>query len=122
MDTGAGQIEVVNAVLAELRKTQHVKPTVFTDSELAFVSERDAEGVAVYRESLQKALVGQAVQSIPHEQIIGKLDEAGKTFHILLLKTKLTIPYTSVFVQLDCGYWNGPAEERLRAAIKAAGR
>ena len=27
---------------------------------------------------------------LPHEQIIGKLDEAGKTFKVLLIKTPLT--------------------------------
>ncbi len=50
------------------------------------------------------------------EELIGKLDEAGKTFHVLLLKTNLCLPYTSVFLQLDCAYWNADAEKRLRAA------
>ena len=51
------------------------------------------------------------------QEIISKLDEAGKTFHILVLKTSLTIPYTSVFVRLECGYWGADAEKRLRAAM-----
>ena len=52
------------------------------------------------------------------EQIIAKLDEAGKTFKILIIKTPLTIPYTSVFFQLGCGYWNPIAEKALRDAMK----
>jgi len=32
----------------------------------------------------------------------------------LLLKTKLTLPYTSVFFRLDCGYWTDEAETQLR--------
>jgi hypothetical protein len=35
----------------------------------------------------------------------------------LIIKTELTIPYTSVFFELECGYWNAEAEERLRAGI-----
>jgi hypothetical protein len=35
----------------------------------------------------------------------------------LIVKTDMTIPYTSVFFELDCGYWNAGAEERLRQAI-----
>jgi hypothetical protein len=32
----------------------------------------------------------------------------------------MLIPYTSVFFELDCGYWNAEAEERLREAIMKA--
>jgi aspartate/tyrosine/aromatic aminotransferase len=107
---------------------------VFTDAELKLVPESDAKGVTVYREALGK-LLGTAesgtaksstaapekieAQSLPHEEIISKLDEAGKTFHILVLKTTLTIPYTSVFIRLDCGYWSADAEKRLREAMAA---
>jgi hypothetical protein len=41
-------------------------------------------------------------------------------FRILIIKTELTIPYTSVFLELDCGYWDGEAEKQLREAILAA--
>ena len=63
---------------------------------------------------------GAALQCQPHEQIIGKLDEAGKTFKVLLIKTPLTKPYTSVFFQLECGYWNAESEKQLRNAMKEA--
>jgi len=56
--------------------------------------------------------------SLPHEQIISKLDEAGKTFHILVLKTRMTIPYTSVFLRLDCGYWSDDQEKHLREKMQ----
>jgi hypothetical protein len=32
----------------------------------------------------------------------------------------MTIPYTSVFFELDCGYWNADAEQRLRQLIEAS--
>jgi hypothetical protein len=57
---------------------------------------------------------------VPHEELIGKLDEAAKTFRVLILKTNLTLPYTSVFLELDCGYWDAGSEERLRQAIRPA--
>ncbi len=116
----AGQIEVVKGVIAELAKTQHVKPTIYTDAEMKFVAEKNAPGIGEYRDALGKILTNQPVQVLPHEQIIGKLDEAGKTFKVLLIKTPLTKPYTSVFFQLECGYWNAESEAALRAAMKAA--
>ena len=117
VDTDADQLEVVRAVLAQLAKAKHVRPVIFTDAELKLVPESDAQGVTAYREALAKLLGKSEAQSLPHEEIISKLDDAGKTFHILVLKTRLTIPYTSVFIRLECGYWSADAEKRLRAAM-----
>ena len=119
IETGADQVEIVQAVLEAIGKSRHVRPVIFTDAELKAVPESDAAGVTAYRESLSKLLErieGGKVeaQALPHEQIISKLDEAGKTFHILVLKSTMTIPYTSVFIRLDCGYWTEEQEKRLR--------
>ena len=114
VETNAEQLDVVRAVLDELGKSKHVRPVIFTDAELKMVPEGDAVGVTAYRQALDTLLRGRAVQSLPHEEIIGKLDEAGETFHVLVLKTRMTIPYTSVFLRLDCGYWSDEQERRLR--------
>ena len=124
VDTGADQIDVVEAVLDSIGKSRHVRPVIFTDAELKAVPESDAAGVTAYRESLSKLVAGidggkVEAQVLPHEQIISKLDEAGKTFHILVLKSTMTIPYTSVFIRLDCGYWTEEQEKRLRERMGA---
>lgn len=31
--------------------------------------------------------------------------------------TNMTLPYTSVFLQLDCAYWKREAEQQLRARM-----
>lgn len=114
----ADQIEVVKGVISELAKTKHVKPTIYTDAEMKFVSETNAPGISAYRDGLAKVLKNQPAQVLPHEQIIAKLDEAGKTFKVLIIKTPLTKPYTSVFFQLECGYWNAESEKQLREAMQ----
>jgi len=120
IETNTSQLDVVRTVLDQLSKAKHVRPVIFTDAELKVVPEADAAGVAAYREALSSLLGKTDVQSLPHEEIISKLDEAGKTFHVLVLKTNMTIPYTSVFIRLECGYWSAEAEKRLRE--KMAGR
>jgi len=115
--TDADQIDVLKGVLTALDGMKHVRPIVFTDAELSHVPEEDAPGIAAYRKELAALLGDRPVQVIPHEKIIAKLDEAGATFRVLILKTNLTLPYTSVFLQLDCGYWNADAEKRLRNPI-----
>ena len=114
IETNSDHLEVLQTVLNELGKAKHVRPVIFTDAELKAVPESDAPGVTAYRETLKKALAGNEPQTLLHEQIISKLDEAGKMFHILVLKTNLTIPYTSVFFRLDCGYWTDEQEKHLR--------
>jgi L-fucose mutarotase/ribose pyranase (RbsD/FucU family) len=110
--TGAKQLDAVRDVLAALDRVKHVQPVVHLDSELERVPGTLAQGVEAYRASLGKLLQGRRVDRMPHGQLIAKLDEAGKTFRVLIFKTDLTIPYTSVFLELDCGYW-GPEQERL---------
>jgi D-ribose pyranose/furanose isomerase RbsD len=119
IETNDDQLEVVKTVLDQIGKAKHVRSVIFTDAELKLVPESDAKGVTAYRDALTNIMGKTEVQALPHEEIISKLDEAGKTFHILVLKTNLTIPYTSVFIRLECGYWGADAEKRLRAAMAA---
>jgi L-fucose mutarotase/ribose pyranase (RbsD/FucU family) len=120
--TGADQIEVVRTVLDLLAKTKHVKPVVFLDSELPHIDDPDAPGIDRYRARLKKELRGQEVRSLPHAKLLGRVDAVGQRFQVLVLKTNLTLPYTSVFLELGCGYWSDEAEARLRKAIKKAGK
>jgi hypothetical protein len=122
LETNASQLDVVQAVLDTINHSIHVRPDIFMDAELPFLSDSDAPGVSAYRSQIAGLLDPHKIQSLPHEKIIAHIDEAGKTFHILVLKTNMTIPYTSVFIQLNCRYWSDDAEARLRAKMKGAPR
>jgi len=116
----ADQITVLGKVIALLGECKHIKPTIYTDQELNFVSETDASGVGAYRGQLEQLLRGQDVRILPHDEIIFKLDRVGQMFRVLLIKTSLCIPYTSVFCELECGYWNDEAEKRLRTSMRTS--
>jgi len=111
---GEEQIHAVRKVLDAIAACKHIRANVYVDQELKFVGEADAPGVTAYRQQLNALLKGPSVKQLPHEQIIQKLDQSAQVFRILIVKTNMTIPYTSVFFELDCGYWNAGAEERLR--------
>lgn len=116
--SGAGHVEVLKTVLDAVNQAKHIRPLIYLDAELPHLSEEHAPGIGSLRTELGSALGGNEFQSLPHEEIIARLDEAGKLFNVLLLKTSLTLPYTSVFLQLDCGYWSEEAERALRGALK----
>jgi hypothetical protein len=40
---------------------------------------------------------------------------------VLIIKTELTIPYTTVFFELGCAYWPGDAEDRMRKTMATSG-
>lgn len=114
---GADQIRVLRKVVGAIAASKHIRANVYLDDELQFVPELDAPGVADYKRELELLLADSIVNRLPHEQIIHKLDQCALVFRVLILKTPFTIPYSSVFFELDCGYWSRDAEQRLREAI-----
>jgi L-fucose mutarotase/ribose pyranase (RbsD/FucU family) len=88
----ADHLEVVEAVLKAVGQSKHVRPIVYTDTELKYVSEKDAPGITAYRQRLTRVLGNRPVSVLPHEQIISRLDEAGKLFRVLIIKTDLAVP------------------------------
>jgi hypothetical protein len=119
IETDASQLEVIRHVLGAIDRTIHVRPVISMDAELRFVPEQDAPGVAAYRAEINDLLRGYPIESIAHDRVISNIEEASKHFNILVLKTNMTIPYTSVFIRLDCKYWSADAEKRMRDKMAA---
>lgn len=119
IETNTDQMQVIRQVLGAIDNSIHVRPIVYMDAELPYVPEKDAPGATAYREGIKTVFAGQKITSLPHEQIIAKVDEVGKTFHIVILKTTMTVPYTSVFLQLNCKYWSDDAEAQMRKGMSA---
>jgi L-fucose mutarotase/ribose pyranase (RbsD/FucU family) len=114
----APPLQVIRRVLDKVNACRHVDATVYTDQELEYVAESDAPGVFQYRQHLSALLTAATVRHLLHEQIIARLDESARLFRVLIIKTELAIPYTSVFLELGCGYWTSSAEQRLHAALE----
>jgi hypothetical protein len=121
IETNESQLGVVRFVLGAINSSIQVRPDIYMDAELPFVQDDDAPGASAYRREIGDLLRNYGVQSLPHEKIIANVDETSKIFHVLVLKTTMTVPYTSVFIRLDCKYWSADAEKRLRAKMSAAG-
>jgi hypothetical protein len=110
--------EVLKYALEQIDAQPHVRGVVLTDTELAFVTEQGAPGIDAYRTELQALLAGADASTEPHEDIIARLDEDAKLFNVLLLKSEMRLPYTSVFIRLDCGYWTAESEAAMRATME----
>lgn len=117
--TGEDHLKVLDEVLAQIASAPHVRPVIMVDRELDFIAEEDAPGIENYRSALRRRLGNMEVSSMLHEDIIREMASASDLYRVLILKSDMTLPYTSVFIELDCGYWDAGSESRLREAMQA---
>jgi len=114
ISTGEQLPIVLQEVLGSISNSTHVKPIVFNDLEFNYITEDLSPGVSDLKKSILASLKGYEVQTILHNDVFAKLDSASKLFSVVVLKTESTIPYSSVFIQLDCAYWDSNRELKLR--------
>ena len=111
--------EVVAKVKGMIDGADHVFAHLYRDKELEFITEEMVPGIEAFK-SQMNGICGSDAKSVMHEDLIAKLDEAGKLFNVVIIKTPLTIPYTTTFFELDCNYWDAERAAKLDAAIKGA--
>ncbi|MBN1518325.1 hypothetical protein JXA32_17320 [Candidatus Sumerlaeota bacterium] len=115
--TGETHLAVIEETLSVLQQCPHIRPHIMLDEELDLIQEADAPGIDAHRRELNRLLGDYPLETHPHNGLIEQVDAAARLFEILLLKTTITLPYTSIFLQLKCGYWSDAQEAKLRNAI-----
>lgn len=113
INTNATVPEVASYTVEQLNKGTHVSPVLYLDKELSFVP-----GTQGYRDTLQQIFKGQSVQTLLHDSVFAKMDKTAGLFKVVVLKTNTTVAYSSVFINLDCKYWNAAKEQQLREDMK----
>lgn len=118
INTGEQLPEVLQYVMGNISASTHVKPIVFTDLEFAQISEDLSPGVDSLKKSIEVSLKNYPQNTLLHNDVFAKLDSASSLFEVLVLKTESTIPYSSIFIQLDCAYWSAEKEQKLRSKMQ----
>lgn len=101
-------------VLGALDKSTHVKPIIYRDKELAYITEEQVAGIETFRTQAAGILDGRELNTLLHDEVFSLLDKSSSLFRVLVIKTNCTLPYSSVFLQLDCAYWGSEDEKILR--------
>jgi hypothetical protein len=110
--TNEAYMSILDFVYREIEKAPHIKAAIYQDKELLYLNEKYATGIDALREQM-KTLLGDCRTFAPHEDLINRLDEVSRKFNIVILKSNLTVPYTSTFFELDCNYWDSEKEEKI---------
>ncbi len=107
---------VLRTVMSELAASPHVFPHVYRDSEQLRLDEKLCQGITAYRAEVDAALgAGADMKDVDHEKLILRLDEVSRLYRVVIIKSGLTIPYTSLFFELDCRYWDAAREAEIRS-------
>jgi hypothetical protein len=110
--TNEDYMAILDFVYKEIEKAPHIKATVYQDKELLYLNEKDASGIDALRGQM-KTLFGDNRTFVLHEELINRLDDVSRKFNVVILKSNLTIPFTSTFFELDCRYWDGTKELKI---------
>lgn len=110
--------EALDYVLRTLEQTESVKPQVYVTRELRSVENDFAPGIEDLRKRLQNSLHGHETTELDQQSLLTLLEDANRSFDVLVIRTPTALPYSSVFLELQPGYWDVDSETRLRQKIE----
>lgn len=109
--------EAVDYVLNSLETTQHVRPRVYLPREQRSVENDFAPGIDEMRKKIRASLHGHESTELEQQSLLTLLEDASRSFDVLVIRTHTALPYSSVFLELQPGYWDADSESRLRDRI-----
>lgn len=109
--------EVIDYVLKSLEQNQYLRPELYVTREMRSLENDFAPGIDYTRERIRESLHGHETTEIDQQSIITLLESANKSYDVLVIRTTTALPYTSVFIDLQPGYWDAQSEDRLRQRI-----
>ena len=110
--------EAVDYVLNALERTENLRPRVYLTRELRSVENDFAPGIDTFRERILGSLHGHEVTELEQRSLLTLLEDANRSYDVLVVRTQTALPYTSVFLELQPGYWDSDSETRLRDTIE----
>ena len=118
VNASVGVSEALDYVLNSLEQTENVRPQIYVTRELRSVENDFAPGVDEYRKNVKSSLHGHETTELEQQSLLSLLEDANRSFDVLVIRTPTALPYTSVFLELQPGYWDVDSETRLRERIE----
>ncbi len=116
--TPVSTTEALDGVLQSIDSHSHVRPRIHLTREAGAVIEHDTPGIDDYRKKLNQVLNERDTLTLTNNTLNLLITDARKNYRILVIKTTTSLPYTSVFLELESGYWDGVSETALRKRLK----
>ncbi len=114
----ADAASTLREVLSTLAAEGALTPRLWLCSELEVVPENRAPGIRRYRNTLRRLISRHLHYEVTDRIISLQLAQAAQTYRILYIKTNTALPYSTVAIELDSGYWDSDAEAELRERME----
>lgn len=111
---------VLDFVLDTLGDSQGVGATAWLSAELERIPDRDAPEIGRLHKDLCRALNAAKVEIkvAAEEEITKKVAADSAAYRTIVIRTTTPKPYSSVYLSLNCKYWDAAREKRLRDALR----
>jgi D-ribose pyranose/furanose isomerase RbsD len=110
--------EAVDFVLQSMEQTEHVRPRIYLPREMRSVENDYAPGVDELRKQIINSLHAHETTELDHQALLTLLEDANRSFDVLVIRTNTALPYSSVFMELQPGYWDSDSEQHLREKMQ----
>lgn len=118
VNASVGIPETLDYVLNTLEQTENVRPQIYLTRELRSVENDFAPGIDELSKRIKSALHGHEATELDQQSLLTLLEDANRSFDVLVIRTSTALPYSSVFIELQPGYWDVDSETRLRDRIE----
>lgn len=110
--------EVLQQVFNSMESHGHVQPKIYLSTESKALSESETPGITDFRRARDETLRGREARYLANDALELLLLDAESKYRVLVIKTNSLIPYSSVFMELENGYWDAESESALRKRMK----
>ncbi|MGB0776135.1 MAG: hypothetical protein ACPGUY_09830 [Akkermansiaceae bacterium] len=110
--------EVLDAVERVIEEKHHVKPRIYTTTEIDKVPYDYAPGIKAHRKDVTAALHGREPIRLDNAMLMSMIKNTSRSYRVLVIKTRTALPYSSVFFELGSGYWDAESESALRKSME----
>ena len=109
--------EALDVVFQSIESNGHVKARIYLTRESTAIIETESPGIKAFRGNLKTALHGREPEILTQDALEILLTDAKKKHRVLVLKTSSSLPYSSIFLELESGYWDSESETSLRKRL-----
>jgi len=109
--------EALDYVLHVLEQTEDLRPQIYVTRELRSVENDFAPGIDQHRKRMVVSLHGHETTELDQQSLLTLLEDANRSYDVLVIRTQSALPYSSIFLELKPGYWDEASESRLRTRI-----
>lgn len=110
--------ETLDYVLNVLEQTENLRPKVYVPRELRSVENDFAPGIDELRKAIKSSTRGHELTELDQQSLLTLVEDANRSFDVLVIRTPTALPYSSIFIELQPGYWDAVSENRLRERIR----